>query len=204
MPAESRPEGVDHIRFSPDTTDITPIFNQLEGKKPDVIVTGISHVGVQPTVQWKNQQVPIPMFGVSAQSLSRPSGATPTAPRKAFPSLAVATSTTAVTPKTLPFAAAFKAKYGIDPAYTGYTAYDEVYIIADAIKRAGSTDPDKMVAELEKTDYVGTIGRVKFYGRDDQFTHGLVYGPDAVSGMIFQWQDGKQVTCGRPRSRRAS
>ncbi len=64
----------------------------------------------------------------------------------------------------MPFAAAFKAKFGKDPAYTGYTAYDEVYIIADAIQRAGSTDPDKMVAELEKTDYVGTIGRVKFYG----------------------------------------
>ena len=51
-----------------------------------------------------------------------------------------------------------------------------------------------MVAELEKTDYVGTIGRIQFYGRDDQFTHGLKYGPDNVSGMVFQWQDGKQVT----------
>ena len=60
----------DHIRFSPDTTDFTPIFNKIEAQKPDVIITGISHVGVQPTVQWKNQQVPIPMFGISAQALS--------------------------------------------------------------------------------------------------------------------------------------
>ncbi|HVX77044.1 MAG TPA: ABC transporter substrate-binding protein [Bradyrhizobium sp.] len=185
---------VDHIRFSPDTTDFTPIFNQLEAKKPDVIVTGISHVGVQPTVQWKNQQVPIPMFGVSAQALSPTFWGDTNGAAEGIPSLAVATSSTAVTPKTMPFAAAYKAKYGTDPAYTGYTAYDDVYIIADAIKRAGSTDPDKMVAELEKTDYVGTIGRVKFYGRNDQFTHGLVYGPDAVSGMVFQWQNGKQVT----------
>ncbi len=185
---------LDHIRMSPDTTDFTPIFNQLEGKKPDVIVTGSSHVGVQPTVQWKNQQVPVAMFGVSAQALSPTFWGDTNGAAEGIPSLAVATSNTAVTPKTMPFAAAFKAKFGTDPAYTGYTAYDEVYVIADAIKRAGSTDPDKMVTELEKTDYVGTIGRVKFYGRDDQFTHGLVYGPDAVSGMIFQWQDGKQVT----------
>src|SRR5580698_10936003 len=41
---------LDHIRFSPDTTDFTPIFNKIEGSKPDVIITGISHVGVQPTV----------------------------------------------------------------------------------------------------------------------------------------------------------
>ncbi len=185
---------VDHVRFSPDTTDFTPIFNNLEGKKPDVIVTGISHVGVQPTVQWKNQQVPIPMFGVSAQALSPTFWGDTNGAAEGIPSLAVATSTTAVTPKTKPFAAAFKAKFGSDPAYTGYTAYDEVYIIAEAIQRAGSTDPDKMVTELEKTDYVGTIGKVQFYGREDQFTHGLKYGPDAISGMIFQWQDGKQVT----------
>src|ERR1700753_3527146 len=185
---------IDHVRFSPDTTDFTPIFNNLEAKKPDVIVTGISHVGVQPTVQWKNQQVPIPMFGVSAQALSPSFWGDTNGSAEGIPSLALATSTTAVTPKTKPFAAAFKAKFGIDPAYTGYTAYDEVYIITDAIKRAGSTDPDKMVAELEKTDYVGTIGRVQFYGKSDQFTHGLKYGPDNVAGMIFQWQDGKQVT----------
>ncbi len=59
---------LDHIRFSPDTTDFTPIFNKIEGAKPDVIITGISHVGVQPTVQWKNQQVPIPMLGISSQA----------------------------------------------------------------------------------------------------------------------------------------
>ena len=185
---------LDHIRFSPDTTDFTPIFNQIEGKKPDVIVTGISHVGVQPTVQWKNQQVPIPIFGISAQALSPTFWNDTNGAAQGIPSLAFATATTAVTPKTKPFAAAFKARFGTDPAYTGYTAYDDVYILADAIKRAGSTDPDKMVAEMEKTDYIGTIGRIRFYGREDQFTHGLRYGPDDVSGMVFQWQDGKQVT----------
>ena len=43
---------------------------------------------------------------------------------------------TNVTPKTAPFAEAFKAKYGSYPGYAGYTAYDEVYYIADAVKRA--------------------------------------------------------------------
>ena len=35
--------------------------NKIEAAKPDLIVTGIAHVGVQPTVQWQNQQVPIAM-----------------------------------------------------------------------------------------------------------------------------------------------
>ena len=158
---------VDHIRFSPDTTDFTPIFNNIEGKKPDAIVTGISHVGVQPTVQWKNQQVPIAMFGISAQALSPTFWNDTNGAADGVPSLAVATPDVAVTAKTKPFAQAFKAKYGMPPAYTGYTAYDDVYIITEAIKRAGSTDPDKMVAEMEKTKFEGTIGNIEFYGKDD-------------------------------------
>lgn len=50
-----------------------------------------------------------------------------------------------------------------------------------------------MVAELEKTDYEGTIGRIQFYGKDDEFTHGIKSGPTTVSGLVFQWQDSKQV-----------
>jgi branched-chain amino acid transport system substrate-binding protein len=184
---------VDHVRFSPDTTDFTPIFNGLEGKKPDAIVTGISHVGVQPTVQWKNQQVPIPLYGISAQALSPTFWNDTNGAAQGVPSLAVATPDVAVTPKTKPFAQAFKAKYGSAPAYTGYTAYDDVYIIAEAITRAGSTDPDKMVTEMEKTKFDGTIGHIEFYGKDDQFTHGIKSGPGYVTGLVFQWQDGKQV-----------
>jgi branched-chain amino acid transport system substrate-binding protein len=185
---------VDHVRFSPDTTDFTPIFNNIEGKKPDAIVTGISHVGVQPTVQWKNQQVPIAMFGISAQALSPTFWNDTNGAAEGIPSLAYATPDVAVTSKTKPFAAAFKAKFGIPPAYTGYSAYDDVYIITDAIKRAGSTDPDKMVAEMEKTNYEGTIGKIEFYGKDDEFTHGIKAGPGYVVGLVFQWQNGKQVT----------
>src|SRR6201992_2484555 len=184
---------VDHIRFSPDTTDFTPIFNNIEGKQPNAIVTGISHVGVQPTVQWKNQQVPIPMFGISAQALSPTFWNDTNGAADGVPSLAVATPDIAVTSKTKPFAQAFKARFGTTPAYTGYTAYDEVYIIAEAIQRAGSTDPDKMVSELEKTNFEGTIGHIQFYTKDDEFTHGIKSGPGAVSGLVFQWQNGKQI-----------
>ncbi len=184
---------LDHIRVSPDTTDFTPIFNKIEGEKPDVIITGISHVGVQPTVQWKQQQVPIPMFGVSSQASNSSfwndtNGAVEGVLYQAFSGPDVA-----VTPKTLPFVAAFHKRYGNFPSYCGYTAYDAVYYIVDAIKRAGSTEPDKLVAALEKTDYVGTIGRVEFKGRDTPAPHALKIGPGTITGLMLQWQNGKQV-----------
>ena len=185
---------LDHIRFSPDTTDFTPIFNKIEGSKPDVIITGISHVGVQPTVQWKNQQVPIPMFGIASQATNETFGKDTNQAAEGVLYQGVSGPGVAVTPKSVPFAENFKKKFGNYPSYAGYTAYDEVYIIAEAIQRAGSTDPDKMVAELEKTDFEGTIGKIQFYGKNDEFTHGIKSGPGAVTGLVFQWQNGKQIT----------
>ncbi len=184
---------LDHIRFSPDTTDFTPIFNKIEGSKPDVIITGISHVGVQPTVQWKNQQVPIPMFGISSQATNETFGKDTNQAAEGVLYQGVSGPGVAVTPKSVPFAENFKKKFGNYPSYAGYTAYDEVYYIADAVKRAGSTDADKLVDALEQTDWEGTIGRVQFYGKDDPFTHSIKYGKGLITGLMLQWQDGKQI-----------
>jgi len=65
-------------------------------------------------------------------------------------------------------------------------SYDSVYIIADAIERAGSLDPDTIVSALEKTDMNGAVGRIRF-GKD----HQVVYGFDpreAAIGCAFQWR----------------
>ena len=185
---------LDHIRFSPDTTDYTPIFNKIEAAKPDVIITGISHVGVQPTVQWKTQEVPIPMFGISSQGSNSTFWNDTNGAAAGVLFQAVSGPDVAVTPKTLPFTEGFKKRFGNFPSYAGYTSYDEVYYIADAIHRAGSTDADKLVAALEKTDWEGTIGRVQFYGKNDQFTHSIKYGKGLITGLMLQWQDGKQIT----------
>jgi branched-chain amino acid transport system substrate-binding protein len=184
---------LDHIRFSPDTTDFTPIFSKVESLKPDVMITGISHVGTQPTVQWKNQQVPIAMFGISSQATNSTFWKDTNGATEGVMFNAVSGPGVAVTPKTLPFVAAYQKKFGNVPAYSGYTAYDEVYMIAEAVKRAGSTDSDKLVAAMEKTDYTGTIGRVVFKPKGDAHPHALMTGKGYITGLMLQWQDGKQV-----------
>jgi branched-chain amino acid transport system substrate-binding protein len=184
---------LDHIRFSPDTTDFTPIFNKIEGEKPDVMITGISHVGTQPTVQWKSQQVPIAMFGISSQATNSTFWQDTNGATDGVLFNAVSGPGVAVTPKTLPFVEAFQKKNGNVPSYAGFTSYDEVYYIADAIHRAGSTDSDKLVTALEATDYVGTIGRIQFLPKGDPHVHGLKTGAGAITGLMLQWQDGKQV-----------
>ncbi len=185
---------LDHIRFSPDTSDFTPIYNKIEGEKPDIIVTGISHVGVQPTVQWAQQQVPIPMIGQSSQATSGTFWKDTNGAAAGVVTQSAAAEGAQLTAKTAPFMADYTKRFGEPPPYTGFTTNDAVNVVAEAIKRAGSTESDKLVDALEKTDYAGTIGRVQFYGKDDIHAHAMKYGADYVTGVTLQWQNGKQVT----------
>jgi branched-chain amino acid transport system substrate-binding protein len=185
---------LDHIRLSPDTTDFTPIFNKIEGEKPDVIVTGISHVGVQPTVQWQQQQVPMPMYGIASQATNATFWKDTNGAADGVIFNMVAAPDVAVTAKTIPFAKAYKEKYGSLPGYAAYQSYDEVFMWAEAIRKAGGTDPDKMVEAMEKTDYVGTIGRIEFLPKDNTFAHGMKIGEGYITGLMVQWQNGNPVT----------
>ena len=184
---------VDHIRFNPDTTDFTPIFNRIEAKHPSVIITGISHVGVQPTVQWHDQQVPIAMAGQSSQATTSTFWKDTNGAANGVITMTASAPGVALTPTTLPFTEAYIKRFGSSPAYDGYSTYDDVHILVDAMKRAGSTNPNKVVSAMEKTDYTGTLGRVEFYGRKDTFTHAIKYGKGYITGVDVQWQDGKQV-----------
>ena len=184
---------VDQIAFNPDTTDFTPIFNGVEAKHPDVMIMGIAHVGVQPTVQWHSQQVPIPMAGISAQASNDTFWKSTNGATEGVITQTQAGPGIALSPVTLAVQKAYEDKYHNFPAWTGFSAYDATMAFLQAIKRAGSTDPDKIVAEMEKTNMDGALGHIGFYGRDSEYTHGLRYGPDWVTGIFIQWQNGKQV-----------
>ncbi len=65
-------------------------------------------------------------------------------------------------------------------------AYESVYILAEALTRAGSLDPDAVVTALEATDRVGVMGRIRFHSG-----HQAIFGKDPQNealACIFQWQ----------------
>lgn len=184
---------VNETNFSPSTNDFTPIFRKIEGVHADAIITGMAHVGAQPTIQWNNQRVSAPMAGLNSQASTSTFWKDTNGAANGIITYTTAASGVAMTPKTIPFAEAYEKRYGATPSYSGYSSYDAILVLADAIRRSKSTDADKIVAALEKTDLVGTQGRYQFYGRDSEYTHGQKFGKGLVTGLLIQWQDGKQV-----------
>lgn len=86
-----------------------------------------------------------------------------------------------------------KKKYGVEPRSEWVsTSYTGVYILKDAIERANSLSPDLIIPALEKTDMMGTYGRVKF----DPKSHQIIENGDpkeTAVGMWTQWIDGKRT-----------
>jgi branched-chain amino acid transport system substrate-binding protein len=74
--------------------------------------------------------------------------------------------------KTRAFVAAYHARYKSAPTPQAIENYDAEWVLADAIRRAGSTDPKAVIAALEKTDWVGGRGQYSFStGHDPDWTY---------------------------------
>jgi branched-chain amino acid transport system substrate-binding protein len=60
------------------------------------------------------------------------------------------------------FVKEFQAKLKENPSKFAGAAHNAIHIMVDAIRRAGAADPEKIRAALEKTDYNGLVGNIKF------------------------------------------
>lgn len=64
-------------------------------------------------------------------------------------------------PKVQNFIASYKEKYGIEPFYDSAHGYDSAYFIANAIKNAGSTNPEEIRNAMAATkDFQGVTGTI--------------------------------------------
>ena len=93
-------------------------------------------------------------------------------------------------PKSVAFNENFGKKWGKDARIrlSGHCSpgYDAIYILANAIERAKTVEPDAVVSALEKTDMSGVVGRIRF-AKDHQVTYGFDPKETAL-GCIIQWK----------------
>jgi branched-chain amino acid transport system substrate-binding protein len=92
-------------------------------------------------------------------------------------------------PKSVEFYNKYKKIYGkeLQAGHGPAPAYESVYILAEAIERAGSLDPDAVAAQIKKTDRMGIKGRIRF-DAGNQVVYGFDPKETAVAA-VFQWTD---------------
>jgi branched-chain amino acid transport system substrate-binding protein len=146
--------------------------------------------------QWYDMQIPALPFGSTLAAAEQPGFWKATDGKGEYTLCNVVNAGNApsnATPWTMKFYDAYTKRWGIEPEGLGTSSsYMAVYVLKDAIERAGSLDSDKVVTALEKTDIMGVYGRLRFDPKGHQVIPATDPKEGAV-GSILQWQDGKRV-----------
>jgi len=146
--------------------------------------------------QWYDMQIPALPFGSTLAAAEQPGFWKATEGKGEYTLANVVNAGNApseATPWTMKFYNAYTRKWGVEPEGLGTSSsYMAVYVLKDAIQRAGSLDSDRIVAELEKTDMMGVYGRLRFNPKSHQVIPATDPKEGAV-GSILQWQAGKRV-----------
>lgn len=146
---------------NPDESDFSPLVSKLKQLKPDATFwTGYYKAGGLLIKQFKQQGVS-GFIGVGDGSNDKL--LVTIAGQEAVEGTFITTAPTAeFLPDAKTFIDAYKAKFKQDPGTYSALQYDGIYLLADAIKRAGSTDREAIVKELKKSNIKLLSGVIEF------------------------------------------
>jgi branched-chain amino acid transport system substrate-binding protein len=168
-------------------TDVTAELAAIDRSGADIVFTLLSGpVGITVGRQMGERGMKAVAFGINVEA-QKDEFWSAAAGKAQFVSTIDTFAEVEITPKTVPFVRAFKEKFGKPPTYNAGT-YDAIFLLKEAIEKAGTTDADKLVPVLEKASYVAAFGVLEFDKRHDP-----VWAPGKNTAMAVQWQDGRKV-----------
>jgi branched-chain amino acid transport system substrate-binding protein len=100
-------------------------------------------------------------------------------------------------PASVRFYEAYKKRWGTE-IQDPHGSYEALYVLTEAIEKAGTLEPDALVEAIEKTDRTGAIGRIRF---DEG--HQTIFGNDPTEtamGCVMQWREGGKRVVVYPES----
>ena len=170
--------------FDIKTSDYSALFSKVKNSGAELIVEVIAKIPETFIKQYYDQRVPIPIAGINVSSQSS-DFFKQTGGRCVGEIISNLVFRSPITPKTIPFWDAYVKRWKTDPIIGAFGTYDAMWIYKLAVEKAGTFDSEKVIPELEKTDYVGTNGRIVF-----EKDHDLKFGKDYVMPSWAQWQEG--------------
>ncbi|HET7324859.1 MAG TPA: ABC transporter substrate-binding protein [Halococcus sp.] len=175
-------------RYAGGTSNFTPIFDQIASQNVDGAFVAMAHTGTAAVTQWAKQQRPFGFGGIHVpMQLPAYYDAVGGACQYAF-TQNVATPTSKITKKTIPFSNAYNKEFDGYPVYTGYITFDAIMQFASVVEKKQSLAADKLISGLESGSYTGTAGTIEYYPKGHKYTHDLVYRQKANSPVYAQWQ----------------
>jgi branched-chain amino acid transport system substrate-binding protein len=178
--------------YGPKDTDASPQLTKIKNT-PGVEAVFVFGLGQGPAIVTKNYRqlgITLPLYhshGVASEEFIKLAG--PAAEGVRFPAAAILVADKLPAndpqkPVVVAYSKAFHDKWKADVSTFGGHAYDGLMMMADAMKRANSTDKSKVRDALEATKgYIGTAGKVNMSATDHM-------GLDASSFRLLEVKNG--------------
>ncbi|MGG1947663.1 branched-chain amino acid ABC transporter substrate-binding protein [Trinickia sp. NRRL B-1857] len=172
-----------HDATNDKATDFRAILTKIKGEQPDAIMYGGLDATGGPFAKQAKQlgmgQKILAGDGLCADDLSKLAG-------EAADDVicSIAGAPLEKMPKGPSFTERYEKRFGSHPVLNSPFAYDAVYVIVEAMKRAGSTAPDKILAAMPATNYQGVLGQTQFDSKGD-LLHGTI--------SLYKYVSGKQT-----------
>jgi branched-chain amino acid transport system substrate-binding protein len=156
---------INHEYTNDKAQDFTAILTTIKGAKPDLVFYGgMDGQGAPMVKQMRTLGITTPFLGgdgihtAEFMKLAGPAADGVTATLPGVPIEAMNGGSE--------FKQRFESKYGKIQLYAPY-CYDAVMVLAEAMQRAGSTDPAKYLPEMARTNYKGITAGITFDPKGD-------------------------------------
>jgi len=141
------------------STDFHAILTSIKSAKPDLVFYGGMDAQAGPLVKQMKQLGMAPIF-MGADGINTPEFAKLAGSDAEGSYASSAGADKAIMPGFADFNQKFKKRFNAEiQAYAPYT-YDATRVLIEAMKRAQSADPSKVLAELPKTQFQGVTGKI--------------------------------------------
>lgn len=179
---------VSQERYSDDTQNFTPLFDNINSAGADAAFVLMAQTGIPAITQWAQNQRQFGFGGIHVPSQLPSLWGQMMGACQYVVSQNAATPQSEITDKTQPFVQAYQDKYDSLPVYTGYITYDAVKQWASVVSERETIDTEEIIGGLEQSSYTGTIGTIEYHGKGQKHPHDVIYSPQNVNPVYQQWQ----------------
>ena len=178
-------------RCSPGANDVRVELNAIKAAGAQIIIHLVSGaVGIATGRQWGGLKIPTALIGYNGEAQKMEYWKT-TGGNCNYEALVEYVVSIPINERTANFWKKFKAKYKTTPMECALS-YNALWIWKEAVERAGSFDSEKVVPEIEKTNFKGVGGNWRYHPKGSKLPHDIVWGPGAFTVFGTQWRDGER------------
>ena len=168
--------------FSRDDTDLFPFITKIKSQNPDVVISASNtQLAASVTKQLRQLGVKSTLMGEGAFTSEAYHKLVGDLAKGVIGLVEYVPSISGA--KNMAFVKKYKSRYKEEPSKFSAAAYNSVHIMADAINRAGSTDPEKIRQAILKTDFPGLTGNFKFASNGQGYNFNVFMAKNTDSGL---------------------